>query len=272
LARLGKGGVLAGRPVRAGSAVVLTEEPDGTWLERLERHGIGDEVSFGFGFDQRRTEPEQWYQLITDLLFRHPHEPIDLLVVDTIGTVLPAGAETNAGLMKDLLGALRQLCQFGVAVLLMHHPRKGPATHGQVARGTGALPAGVDILVEFDWAGPRTADNRRRVMRAWSRQMTTPPRMLLELDPDGKDYRVVADPEPAAADGGPPAVLAELLADPNGRTFPELRAAWSAGEHGCGGVPSERTLFRWLAELAESGWLTRTGRGHRFDPYRYRKA
>jgi hypothetical protein len=63
-------------------------------------------------------------------------------------------------------------------------------------------------------------------------------------------------------------VLTHSLQDPAGCTLREVLAAWPAGEP----VPFERTLLRRLAELVESGWLTRTGRGDRFDPYRYRVA
>jgi AAA domain len=268
LGRLGSGGTLAGQPVRAGTAVVLSEEASGPWLRRMEQYGIGDAVTFAFDFHVRRSDRMSWERLMEDLLSLYYQRPMDLLVLDTIGSMLPPGAEGNAGVMTDLLRPLRELSWLGVSVLLAHHPRKGLAGYGQKARGTGALPAAADVLVEFDWAGPRVAENRRRVMRAWSRHAGTPPRLLLELNPEGTDYAVLPDPESAVPDGDPTRVLTELLREPEGRTLREVLAAWPAGE----AMPSERTLLRRLAALVDSGWLARTGRGDRFDPYRYRVA
>jgi hypothetical protein len=36
-----------------------------------------------------------------------------------------------------------------MSVLLVHHPRKGKTLAGQAARGSGALPSFVDILIEM---------------------------------------------------------------------------------------------------------------------------
>src|SRR5581483_4031764 len=56
--------------------------------------------------------------------------------------------------MTDALRPVRALASAGPGVLLLHHPRKGSALGGQGARGAGALPAFVDVLVEMQRAGP----------------------------------------------------------------------------------------------------------------------
>ncbi|HKB01432.1 MAG TPA: AAA family ATPase [Gemmataceae bacterium] len=268
LGRLGGGGTLAGRSVRAGTALVLAEEGPEPWLERMERHEIGDAITFGFHFHARESGQLEWLRLMDDLFDLWHRRPMDLLVLDSLAAILPPGAEGNAGVMTELLQPVRQLARLGASVLLAHHPRKGSAGYGQKARGTGALPAAVDIVLEFDWAGPRTAENRRRMLRGWSRHTTTPPQLLLELNPEGTDYAVLPDPDPdpAGPAAGPCRVLTDLLRDPEGRTLREVLAVWPHGE----AAPSERTLLRWLSELVDAGWLVRSGRGDRFDPYRYR--
>ena len=53
------------------------------------------------------------------------------------------------------------------------HPRKGASPAGQAARGSGALAAFVDVLVEMYWYGePQTSDRRRRLL-AFSRHEET---------------------------------------------------------------------------------------------------
>ena len=64
LARLGAGGVLAGRAVRPGRAVVVTEEAEDLWAERIERLGIGDQVQLLSRPFRGRPTADEWHRLI----------------------------------------------------------------------------------------------------------------------------------------------------------------------------------------------------------------
>src|SRR2546427_417676 len=77
--------------------------------------------------------------------------------------------EGNAAGMLEGLMPLQRLSGQGVAVLVLHHPRKGEPAPGQAARGSGALSGYVDILVEMSWLSRADAEDRRRLLRAWSR-------------------------------------------------------------------------------------------------------
>src|SRR6202011_2077070 len=72
--------------------------------------------------------------------------------------------------------------------LTAHHPKKGVVLPGQAARGSGALPASVDIIIEIHRVS-RRVDDRRRRLRCESRYEETPRRWVMEWTADGKDYR-----------------------------------------------------------------------------------
>src|SRR5262245_50874608 len=61
LARMAAGGELAGLPVRAGRAVIVTEEDMDHWDLRRKHLGIGDHVMIrSRPFQGKRPTPEQW--------------------------------------------------------------------------------------------------------------------------------------------------------------------------------------------------------------------
>jgi hypothetical protein len=155
----------------------------------------------------------------------------------------------------------------GPAVLIVHHPPKGATRGGQASRGTGALPAFVDFLVEMHWSGPATSENRRRRLLAWSRHDETPRRVLVELSAAGTDYAVL----PAGSDepdDETQRLLEGILSDPAGLTVREIIERWPPGTE----PPSPRSLRDRLWELVALERLERLGRGVRFAPFRYRVA
>jgi hypothetical protein len=265
LARLGDGGELAGRPVTPGRAVVITEEGAGLWLKRLAKHGIGDWVRFAFNPFVRKPLPRQWQYLLDDLAALHRDRRIDLVVIDPLAVVLPGREEASAAAMTDALRPVRALAAGGPGVLLLHHPRKGYALGGQGARGTGALPAFVDFLLEIHW--PAAGEDRRRRLLAWSRHEETPRRVLVELSADGRDYATV-EMKPDDPDDEVQRVLEGLLRASPGLTAREVAERWPARAE----RPQWRALRHRLQVLSDAGRLLRTGLGHRFAPYRYELA
>lgn len=265
LARLEAGGNLAGGQVSPGRAVVISEEGAGLWLIRAQRHGIGDAVSFCFNPFIHKPLARQWGQMLEDLVALHSRQPIDLVVLDPLAALLPGQQECSAAAMTDALRPVRGLAATGPAVLMLHHPRKGQSIGGQAARGTGALSAVVDFILEMNWAGRPTDDNRRRWLMAWSRHAETPRQVQLELSSDGRDYAVVADEPEVPVDTVGETVEVVLRSSPL-LMMTEILEHWPATVK----RPSQRRLTDRLREMTDAGQLERAGAGNRYEPYRYR--
>src|SRR5262249_52928024 len=100
-------------------------------------------------------------------------------------------AETVAQGVLDLLMPLRALTAQGMAVLLMHHPRRQHAGQGVAGRGHGAIHTEVDISIEMRHAG-NNLDNRGRRFFCPSRHADPPRHLLFELNADGSASTVLS--------------------------------------------------------------------------------
>jgi hypothetical protein len=178
---------------------------------------------------------------------------------------MPNGVETNADCMVRALAPLRRLAVQGIAVWLMHHPHKGKSIAGQWSRGTGSLPASVDILLEMHPFRPDDWSDPRRLLRAHSRHQETPRSLLIEWTPDCKDYRVIADPPDEEFDRGWSSIRLILsdCADP--QTAAAILHAWPPNS----APPSRATLHRWLARTVERRLLCCEATNRKYAPHRY---
>ncbi len=184
-------------------------------------------------------------------------------MIDPLAAFLPGGEENHAGLMQEALAPLRRLAERGLAVLLLHHPRKGACRPGQAARGSGALTGAADVLIEMTWYRTDGGDRRRR-LRAWSRFDETPPQRVIELSEDGTDYRDLGDFADAEQQGLWPELRRLLEAAPGKLTRKEVYAAWAGPE-----AVDERTVIRLLEGAVREGRVLREGTGHKGRPFRY---
>jgi hypothetical protein len=200
LARCAQGGLLAGRAVAPGRALVVSEEAASDWDARCGRLGLGPNVQFLCRpFRGARPTDAGWFALVAGLETLHHQEALDLVVLDALATLLPGQAETCAPKMLDCLLPLQALANRGPALWLLHHPAKAKRPDGQSGRGSGTLSGFADVVMEMTcYRRARSRDRRRRIC-AWSRYAETPRHLLLELNADGGDYLVRSD-----AAGAPP--------------------------------------------------------------------
>jgi hypothetical protein len=238
LGRMAAGGTLAGLDVAAGRAVVVSEEGNDLWEPRVRRLGLGRQVCLLSRPLAGKRTLAGWLDLLDFVGELHRQHGLALVVIDSIGELLPAGAERGAGAMLEALLPLRRLTEAGVAVLLLHHPRKGACADGQAARGSGALAAFVDVLVEMHWYTRGAEADRRRRLVGWSRLEGTPRQLVIELNAEGTDYLAHGDFAEDEYGPGWEALRAVLGHAPDKLTREEILRAWPEGE----GAPSRVAL------------------------------
>jgi hypothetical protein len=264
LARMKHGGELAGLPVAAGRAVVISEEAPEHWHRRAQVLDLGDHVGWFCRPFRDRPRPADWQSLLDRIADLHSARPLSLVVIDPLAAFLPAGSENDASCVLAALLPLQRLTGAGLGVLAQHHPSKGRVRVGQAARGSGALSGYADILIEMRWhANPASEDRRRRLV-AFSRFDETPSERVVELTADGTDYRCLGTLEDAYFADGWRQLVAVLERAERKLTRGEIHAHWPDGP-----APDDATLRRWLARAVRDGLLRRDGQGVKGSPYRY---
>ncbi len=265
LARLKTGGRFADIELRPGKAIVITEESSLHWYERSRTLAFGDQVCWFCRPFVGRPDTDDWQRLVDTVLHLHAEHHFDLVLIDPLAPFLPPASENSAQAMQDFLFTLKPWLAEGLAVWLQHHPRKGRAPEGQAARGTGALPGSVDILIEMTAYQRGHPSDRRRRLAAWSRFADTPARLVLEWNAEGTDYLNHGDFEVDAFQENW-RHLHVLLKDAQKKlTRKEILAHWPPDFP----VPDPATLWRWLERAMQEGLVRMDGRGSWRWPYRY---
>ena len=265
LSRMKNGGTLGGLPVRAGRAVVLSEEPRAMWWERGLKLELDGHVQWFCQPFQGKPTAEQWLDLIDRIGHLHDQQRLDLLAIDTLANLAPMRNENDAVEMLKALAPLQRLTSRGLSVLLGHHPRKGVLVPGQAARGSGALTAYVDIVLEMQSVCRRSRFDRRRRLQAYSRYAATPPTWAIEWTTDGTDYLGLGPSAEPDFDRSWPVLLALLENAEKPLTRRAILRQWP----NTAAAPAQNTLWRWLDRVVKEGRVLQDGKGNRKEPFQY---
>jgi hypothetical protein len=264
LSRLKSGGVLAGLPLAAGKAIVITEESPAQWHQRTSRLDFGNHVCWLCRPFPGKPRRDGWLRLLDQIAQLCDAHNVALVVFDPLAASLPCHSESNADAMLDALLPLQRIKSQGISVLLSHHPSKKATSPGFVARGSGALSAYVDVLIEMHRFTPADTDRRRR-LEAFSRYDATPRELVIELTADGCDYISHGDFEAAEFAASWDTLRAVLDDAPQKLTRRDILRLWPPSRPAPAGV----TLWRWLERATAHGLLRRDGLGHKKSPFRY---
>jgi hypothetical protein len=263
LARLKTGGQLAGLPVAAGRAIVVSEEGPDLWQRRHQQLGFGDHVGWFCRPFRGKPRRHDWSAFVDGLAGLHDRLAYSLVVIDPLAAFLP-GNENHAGSVLEALLPLQRLTARDLSVFVMHHPRKGDPPVGQAARGSGALSGYADIVIEMRFYPRAADDDRRRRLWACSRYPETPRQLVIEWTADGTDYvarGTFSEEEFVRHWESLRAVLAEA---PLKLTRADIRRRWPGAQ-----PPDKVSLSRWLERAVEQGLVMKDGRGLRNHPFRY---
>ena len=258
---LGGGAPFLDRAVRPGRAWIVSEESRAQWRERHRLIPIGPHVQLLARPFLGRPTPEEWNLLIDRAVAARRTEKLDLLVVDPLASFLTGRCESDAAGLLEALQPLRRLTAEGMAMLLLHHPRKKPSEVGSSARGSGALLGFVDTSLELTRGG-----GNRRLIRAQSRRAGVPARLAYEWDPATGAFAVTTDPKRREMEENWQTVHGILKGRTDGITHREIAEFWPDDLD----KPSRSAIYAWL-NLAFAGKLVRReGGGTKGDPWTYR--
>ncbi|MFH1418774.1 MAG: AAA family ATPase [Planctomycetota bacterium] len=262
---MGDGGELA-QPVEAGRVLIVSEESKSLWANRRDELNIGDHAEFLCRPFKGRPALRDWIGFVEHIARLIRERKYSVIVLDTIAALLPCDNENDASKMLTALAPLHTWTEAGAGVLLAHHPRKGDAGEAQAARGSGALPGFVDIILELRRFDASRREDRRRTLTAYSRFDETPDELVIELTDEG--YRAVGTKGDARQTDRLGVIREILRADEPGMTAAEVRDAWPEGD----GIPrpGKRTIENDLKHGASAGSWAMSGSGKKGNPYRFR--
>lgn len=266
LRSLGPGQPFLARPSRPAAAVVVSEEAEAHWADRRRAIPVGPNARFICRPFLARPTPAQWDDFLGGARTVRRRDGLDLLVVDSLAEFLPGRSDSDPATVLDFLRPLRRLAEDGAAVLVLHHPRKHPAAEGDIARGSGALLAFVDVILELHPCGGLPSDAHRRRLIGRSRLPDTPRQLVYEWTPGTPDFRPVGDPSLERFRENWEAVRAIMEGRTRAATHKELLADWPPDRL----PPSPSQLYEWLGRAASEGWVERIGEGTRKNPFRFR--
>jgi hypothetical protein len=258
-------GEFLGRAVRPGRALVVSEESRPLWAERLHTMPVGPHVELLARPFRGRPTVEGWNALIDDARESRLRGELDLLVVDPLASFLPGRCESDAATLLEALQPLHRLAAEGVAVALLHHPRKERSEPGSSARGSGALLGFVDVVLELHRYGRLKTDDRRRLIVGQSRRRATPERLAYEWDPATGGFTAIPDPQALQFEENWAQVQRILEGREAAATHKELLMDWPEES----GRPAASVLYEWLNRAFAAGRVERNGSGTRGDPWRY---
>jgi AAA domain len=262
LKALADGGSFCGAATLPCRVLYVTEEAGSLWARRRDEVGIGDHVWCQVRPFRGKPRMADWLAFLGHLVGHAVEGRFDLVVIDTLANLGPLRDENDAGLVSEAMVPLYALGDAGAAVLLAHHIRKSDGQEATASRGSGALPAFVDTIIELRRYDAGNRHDRRRVLSCYGRYDETPDEVVVELGEGG--YRELGDRDTVQA-RSMTEVLAELLpgAAP-GLTIREIEDAWPGDT-----TPRRQRLLPLLTAGVERGDWRREGRGCRGTPYTF---
>jgi hypothetical protein len=262
LKKFEEGGIFCGLAVEPARVLYLTEENEDLWIERRDALGLKDSLSVvNRQFPTKPRMPE-WLAWIDDLAKRVILDHIDLVYLDTLSNHWPVRDENNAAEVQESLMPLHKLTATGAGMVALHHLSKGDGQEARGSRGSGALPAFVDTIIELRRFDPGNPGDRRRVLTGYGRSSKTPAELVVELLADGGGYTAKGNRDEVTKLEIQRIITSLLPVELPGITDDEIRENWP------GPAPQNQKLLAELRAGVGHCW-ERQGQGKKGSPYTY---
>ncbi len=190
-------------------------------------------------------------------------KPADLIVFDTLSNLWPVKDENDAPQVQAALMPLHRITE-KAALALVHHNRKGDGAEATAARGSGALAAFVDTIMEFRRYDAKQRQNKQRVLTGYGRYDETPGELVVELTDLG--YVAQGDRQDVGRRSLFDVLVGMLPRTAPGLTFAQITEDWPEAT-----TPRNTTLRDALTHGVDTCIWQCEGTGMRGDPLRYWK-
>jgi hypothetical protein len=182
-----------GRKTRLAKVLVITEEDADIWCDRRDALGLTDQVAVIINPFFSRPTTGEWRKFtarITELVKRDGY---DIVFLDTIFSLWCVADENAAAEVTAAMLPLRAI-KAKAAVILGGHLNKSDSSQARGTRGSGALPAQVDTILELRRKGDDIEETKRE-LTALGRH-SPPAKLTFDFDPQ-IGYQVVETMEEA---------------------------------------------------------------------------
>jgi hypothetical protein len=255
LKNIGENEQFLGKDTKNVNVLIISEESQAIWANRKEEYQLGINIWLSCRPLNRKTNTQQWIQFISKTVEFCVKNKIELVIIDTLATFWPVRDENDATQVTSALLPLNSLLENNLSVMIVHHERKSGGEEGTSSRGSGALPAYVDIIVEFRRFDASKRNDTRRVIKTYSRYSETPTELVLELTSDG--YEEHGTKAQVVQQEKLSVVLEILPAGSDSYSIDKILSEWPEDEYG--NPPHKTTMYRWLQKLKEQGLVKVTG-------------
>jgi hypothetical protein len=256
------GGVFCGLRLSAAKVLYVTEESENRWVDRREKLKLGNHVHFLIRPFKGKPSWPDWSVFLKYLAALCDELQPGLLVLDTLSNLWPVRDENNAAEVTEALMPLHDI-NGRVAQALMHHLAKRDGSQATASRGSGALTAFVDTIIELRRFSPENPTDRRRVLTGYSRSDETPQELVIELTEEGR-YVACGDRKHVVEKDLSTAIARLLPSIGPGMSCEQILKKWTDGTK-----PRKKRLLEALRTGAKDGGWHSEGQGIKGSPFTY---
>jgi hypothetical protein len=256
------GGTFCGLDIAPARVLFVTEESEAHWADRRDKLGLEDHIRFLIRPFKAKPAADQWHRFLDYLGALCQQAPTDLIVFDCLANLWPVRDENDASQVQAALMPLHQVSE-QAGLFLVHHNRKGDGEEATACRGSGALTAFVDTILELRRFNVKDRADRKRILTGYGRYDETPEELVIELTEEGT-YVGHGTRHQVNVKDLTNTIALLLPNEPPGDTIEVIVDKWPEDSK-----PGRQKLLESLRAGADRGDWRREGEGRRGSPFTF---